>query len=380
MDMTVIARAAENLSAVATRQAEQDQRINELGANLQAAEQKLAQLENGGGALAAPYNPLSESLDDIREAAGVVLSRKSRNAAATIPSGLPAITKAVIVSGDSSSGSDGTSSYPTPPYRHEGLFGFGTGGLRLLTALPVLQIYNGSFDYVELDGYSNAADEAAENTLKPEANIPMAKRTAQVATLAHWVRASEQVVADAPALLQQLGLLLSHGVAAKAESLILNGNTTDGNTIVGLNERAQPFAPTASAPADRIGEACAELEATGFVAGLIVVHPRDWHRIRSERADSGDGQYIAASGWAQPAPPSVWGVPVVTSAACPRGAAFVLDPSHVLLLARQETTVEVFRDQPTQNLLTLRVEARLGFAVLSPSAVLSLTLSEPSSS
>lgn len=376
MNIELIEKAALNMQRVVERQTELEQQTAAMGANLQAAEQKLARMESGGFVPTGPRNVLAESMDDIREAAGLVLSRKSRNGACTIAATLPAITKSVIVSGDESS-SDGAQ-YPTVAYRHQGMFGHGMGGLRLLTALPVLAVDSGTFDFAELDGYANAADEVAESVLKPEAHVPMVKRTAQIATVAHWVRASEQVIADAPALLQQLGLLLGHGVAAKGESLIINGNTSDGNTIVGLNEKATIFTPTAAAAADRIGEACAELEATGFVAGLVIVHPADWHAIRSERS-SGDDHYTA-TGWNMPAPPNVWGVPLVTSAACPRGAAFVLDPSHVLLLARQATTVEVFRDLPTQNLVTLRVEARLGFAVLSPAAVLSLTLADASSS
>lgn len=375
MDINTITRAAENLESVATRQSEQDQRIAEIGANLQAAEQRLAMLDNARSYLPATHrNALAEHVLDLRDAIGAVTSRRMRQAAAVIPESLPSLTRSIIVSAGGGTSSD-ANEYPTQPGRIGGLWGVGYRAPSLLQALPVMEVEAGSVDYVELTGYTNAADEVPEAALKPEANVPTIKRTANIGTVAHWVRASEQVLADEPMLMQQLGLLLGHGVAQRAEDLIVNGSTANGDIVHGLEELGTAFVPTATHAADRLGEAAAHLEATGFAASLIALHPADWHAIRSERSTQG---YVMGTASA-PVSPNLWGLPVVTSSAVPRFGGFVLDASHVLLLARQATTVEVFRDLPTQNLLTLRAEARLGIAVLSRAAVQVVPLVDSSS-
>lgn len=375
MDINTITRAAENLESVATRQSEQDQRIAEIGANLQAAEQRLAMLDNARSYLPATHrNALAEHVLDLRDAIGAVTSRRMRQAAAVIPESLPSLTRSIIVSAGGGTSSD-ANEYPTQPGRIGGLWGVGYRAPSLLQALPVMEVEAGSVDYVELTGYTNAADEVPEAALKPEANVPTIKRTANIGTVAHWVRASEQVLADEPMLMQQLGLLLGHGVAQRAEDMIVNGSTANGDIVHGLEELGTAFVPTATHAADRLGEAAAHLEATGFAASLIALHPADWHAIRSERSTQG---YVMGTASA-PVSPNLWGLPVVTSSAVPRFGGFVLDASHVLLLARQATTVEVFRDLPTQNLLTLRAEARLGIAVLSRAAVQVVPLVDSSS-
>lgn len=375
MNIEVITRAAEKLETVATRQSEQSERIAEISANLQAAEQRLAMLDNARSCLPVAHrNALAEHVHDLQDAIGAVTSRRMRQAAAVIPASLPSLTRGIIVSANGGGSSDATE-YPTQPGRIGGLWGVGYRAPSLLQALPVMEVEAGSVDYVELTGYTNAADEVPEGELKPEANTPTIKRTANIGTVAHWVRASEQVLADEPLLLQQLGLLLGHGVAQRAEDLIVNGSNANGDIVHGLEELGTAFVPTATHAADRLGEAAAHLEATGYTASLIALHPADWHAIRSERSTQG---YVMGTANA-PVAPNLWGLPVVTSAAVPRFGGFVMDAAHVLLLARQATTIEVFRDLPTQNLVTLRAEARLGIAVLSRAAVQVVPLTDSSS-
>lgn len=374
LSIDTITRAAQNLEAVATRQAEQERRIDEYHADLFATMQRVAELDTRGDYLpGAPYNPLAAHAEELRDAIGAVLDRKTRQAAAIIPESLPTITRAIVSAGGGASSN--ASEYPTQPGRLGGLWGVGYRAPDLLSALPAMVVDSGTVDYVEVTGYTNAADEVPEAELKPEATVPTTKRTANIATIAHWVRASEQVLSDEPMLGQQLGLLLGHGVAQKAERLIVTGSNSSGDIIEGLEELGTAFIPTAAHAADRLGEAAAHLEAAGFNADLIVLHPADWHVIRSERGSQG---YVLGSA-AAPVPPSLWGLPIVTSSAVPRSGGFVMDTAHVLLLARQTTTIEVFRDLPTQNLLTLRAEARLGIAVLSRQAVQVVPLVDVSS-
>src|SRR3546814_11572627 len=100
------------------------------------------------------------------------------------------------------------------------------------------------------------------------------------------------------------------------------------------------------------------------------MHPNTWHEIRSERTAT-EGDYVAG-GWNNPAPPNVWGVPVVTNAAMAEGDVLVLDPQQVLILDRMQATAEFgyVNDDFTKNVVTLRAELRAGLPVLAPPAVL----------
>jgi HK97 family phage major capsid protein len=57
---------------------------------------------------------------------------------------------------------------------------------------------------------------------------------------------------------------------------------------------------------------------------VIVMNPRDWFAIESERANDGDGQYVIGTP-RDPAPPSLWGTPVVVTMGMPELSALILD-------------------------------------------------------
>ena len=244
--------------------------------------------------------------------------------------------------------------------------------LSLLDVLPAIQVNSSSFEFVALDGYVNAADyQIEQGDLKAEQDMPNALQTASIATLAVTLAASEQVLADAPGLTQFLDSHLRYGVMSKLEAELITGAGGTGQ-IDGLLNQATAFtASSGAAAADALGEAIAALESSGWTPGVVVMHPNDWQTIRSERTT--DGEYVA-SGWNQPAGPSVWGVPVVTTAAMTEGNALVMDPAQVALLDRQSVNVAtgLTDDQFLRNCITIRAELRAGLACFAPTAVLNV--------
>lgn len=268
-----------------------------------------------------------------------------------------------------------SSSYSVQPMRDLGLFNNPQRPLTLLESMATLPVSSGSFEYVRLDGYTNAAAvQVAEGDVKAEASVPSALVTANIATIAHWTRASLQVLSDAPALTQQLDNLLSYGVRAKLEAEILNGPGGTGR-ILGLVPQAGAFTPTVGAKAaDAIGEAKTALEAAGWMPSLIVMNPADWFAIASERAATGDGQYVLGSP-RDPSGPSLWGVPVVATPGIAAGTTLVMDAAQVALLDRESVTVMASREDGanfTTNMITLLAEMRAGLAVFSTGAVLKI--------
>ena len=266
-------------------------------------------------------------------------------------------------------GDTNATEYPTHPQRDPRLGNDPRRRLSLLEALPSLPMESATFEWVSLDGYQNAAaEQQLEGDTKAEAVMPNELKSVRAATIAHFLPASEQVLQDTPQLASQIESLLRYGVQAKAENLIIAG---DG-IIQGLEEVGTAFtAATGLSLADAISESQASLDATGWNASHVVMHPTDWHAIRSERAAGGNEQYVA-TGWNMPAAPNIWGLSVVTSPAVQQGRPIVLDASQVAILDRMGAVVEMFREDSTNvrsNTVTIRAEARMAFAVFAPSAV-----------
>lgn len=279
------------------------------------------------------------------------------------------LRKAVV--GDAGGVDD--SAYNVQPQRAGGIFNDPRRRLSLLDMMQRIAVSSNSFEFTALNGFTDAAGyQLAEGDTKPTQDLPTDLKTAPIATIAVIMQASEQVLADAPQLQQFINSRLIYGVTQKLETEVISGAGGAGQ-INGLMNQATAFTPTATAAADRLGEAAAQLEASGWNPGAIVMHPTDWQSIRSERTTA--GEYVAA-GWDSPAGPNVWGIPVITSAAMTQGTALLLDPSQVALLDRMSARFEIgyAGDDFLNNMLRMRSELRAGLAVFAPSAVLSVAL------
>lgn len=260
------------------------------------------------------------------------------------------------------------------PQRATGLYNDPRENLSLLNLLPVIPVSSGSFEFMALTTAANSAGyQVAEGDEKDESNPAFDLKTANIAQIAHYVIASNQVLSDSPALMNQLDSLLRYGVMHKLEAELLNGAGGTGE-ILGLMPQATDFTHTATAPADRIGEAVTSLGAAGWNANVVVMNHQDWFAIASSK--STDEDYIMGSP-RNPAPPSLWGLPVVLSAAMASGTALVLDTAQTALLDREQVAVMASREPGfTTNQTYILGEGRYGCAVFAPGAVLSVDLTE----
>jgi HK97 family phage major capsid protein len=260
--------------------------------------------------------------------------------------------------------------------RGTGIGGDARRSLQLLNDLPRVVVNSGSFEFHRIDGFTNAADvQENEGDLKAEQDMSLPIVTSSISTIAVTLAASQQLLADSPNLTTFLNDKLRFGVLEKLEREIIGGLGGVG-TIAGLATQATVFTPNGNLQsADQIAEGMTELEVNGWMASHILLHPRDWNEIRTQRAAVSNGEYVGP-GWVTNVSKNLWGTPVVTSTSVNEGEAIVLDARQVALLDRQSVTVEMgyTGNQFAQNLVTLRAEGRWGLAVYSPTAVLRLDL------
>ncbi|UUJ39471.1 phage major capsid protein [Pseudomonas extremaustralis] len=275
-------------------------------------------------------------------------------------------------------GVTGSTSYSATAQRQPGLHNDPRRDLSLLDYLPSLPATSSTFEYMQLKDYTNnATEQEEEGQQKAQSNIDAELETANIATVAHFTRASKQVLDDTPALGQQIGNLLNYGLLEKLEARLIAGPGGKGK-IKGLIGYAVPHVVVGTLlPVDAIGQAVTAMKTSGWQARLIIMNPNDWFNISSER--DADGQYVLGSP-RDPAPPVLWGVPLITSGSMPAGTVLLLDTSQVAMLDREQPTLMLSREDAnnfTSNMVTLLAELRAGLAVFSTGAVRSVDITPP---
>lgn len=371
------AQASNLNNALSTHAATMDatnRRIDEVTELLNTVEQNLDNaLANGGnvrarGAAGGAQNVVRQFTES--EQFGAFVNGAPSTGRVAIASGIAGLRNATTLTSDG--GGYGTSTAWSPrlgnlPQRR----------LQLLDVLPIIPVENaGAFQFNRVPAYVNAAaQQAKQGDAKAQADVAPVLITAPIVTVAHFMRASQQVIQDASALTTQLTSLLAFGVRQKLESMIVN-SVGAPNVMDGILNQATAYASTPAFSAlDKIGDSIAHLDSLGWSASVVALSPADWYAISSSKS-AGSGEYLLGEPGAA-VQPSVWGVPVSIVPSLPAGTALVLDASQVALLDRLQTAVLASREDGsnfTSNLVTLLAECRAGLAVFSPSAVLKVAL------
>jgi HK97 family phage major capsid protein len=230
-----------------------------------------------------------------------------------------------------------------------------------------------SLQYVRVTGYTNAAAIVAETAAKPESALTWAEVITAIATIAHWVKASKQILADAPQLQTFIDGQLRYGLKLKEEAQLLKGSGIGGN-LNGIYTQATAYVePIAlGRVANRIDIlrlAMLQGELAEFPPTGIVLHPSDWAAI--ELSIGSDLRYLFANPQAL-AGPTLWGLPVVTTQALAiteflvgafKLGAQIFDREQIVVLVSTED-----QDNFIKNMVTILCEERLGLAVYRPEA------------
>lgn len=231
--------------------------------------------------------------------------------------------------------------------------------------------------------YDIMADIAPENTDKPESDFEFGVISLNVGVIAHWIRASKQVLADMPALANYLETRMAYGVRFKLEYYVVNGHTPAqgqqkifSGLLEPLNHQTVTAADSDTA-IDVINKAKYEAAASYVLPDSILLNPKDWGAI--ERIKGTDGHYIFGAPGAA-VQPILWGLPVVFAASMPEGKYWV---GNLALgfdgLIREDVNITVSTEDGnniTKNLVTILAEMRAAGAVVLPEACVAGDLPE----
>ncbi|MCT8003298.1 phage major capsid protein [Sphingomonas sanguinis] len=221
--------------------------------------------------------------------------------------------------------------------------------------------------------FTNNAAPVAEGTLKPQSELQFEDATANVRTIAHWMRTSVQILADAAGLQSIIDQRLRYGLAYAEEQQLLNGSGT-GQNLLGLVTAATPYAApgslTATSQVDIIRLMILQAALAEYPPNGIVLNPIDWASIEMQK--DGQGRYLIGNPQGTLSP-TLWGLPVVATQAMGVDKALVgAFNLAAQIFDRQDATVDVStedQDNFVKNKVTIRAEERLAMAIYRPQAI-----------
>lgn len=267
--------------------------------------------------------------------------------------------------------SDSTTVFPT---QRPGVIQGDFAPLTIRQVLPSIAVSSNMVEALREASWTNDAAFVAQGNAKPESDITFEQYNVPVQTVAHWIKVSNQLLADAPAIASYIDTRARDGLAQRVDAQLLNGNGTAPN-LSGLTDTGNFTAYTAVAGdllVDAINRAKYQLWAIGRAPDTVIVNPADWGAMERTREGAGTGMYLyglpGTFGNVNP-----FGVRVVLSNNMAAGKFLIGQLSgSALVYNRSGAVVEMgyVNDDFTKNLVTIRVEERLGLGVDRPTGLL----------
>jgi HK97 family phage major capsid protein len=230
-----------------------------------------------------------------------------------------------------------------------------------------------SIEYDKEKVFTNSAAPVAEGTLKPQSELQYEEATATVRTIAHWMRTSVQILADAPALRSIIDQRLRYGLAFQEEVQLLTGSGSGQNLrglITAATAYAAPGSLSATTPVDVVRLMILQVALAEYPANGIVMNPIDMAAIEMSKDTAGGYLIGDPQGTINK---RLWGLPVVETQAVTVDKALVgAFDLAAQIFDRQDATVEVStedQDNFVKNKVTIRAEERLALAIYREAAL-----------
>jgi HK97 family phage major capsid protein len=241
---------------------------------------------------------------------------------------------------------------------------------QILRAIPVT---SNMVNSLREASWTNSAAEVSQGAAKPESDVTFEQYNVPITTVAHWIKISNQLLADAPAVVAYIESRLRDGLAQRIESQLINGNGTSPN-LSGLTDSGNYTAYTPTSD-DLLVDAINRVKWTMWSAGnmpdTVIVNPADWGAMERTREGAGTGAYLYGLPGMQ-AGMNPFGLQVVISNHLQAGKFIVARMSDsAVLYNRAGAVVEMgyVNADFTNNLITIRAEERLGLGVDRPAGI-----------
>lgn len=233
-------------------------------------------------------------------------------------------------------------------------------------------ITENTFLYMPLTVTGNAGF-IAEGSAKPETTFGVTAKTGQVKTIATWTKVSEQLFADKSQLINILDNNLTHTVDVAVQNQLISGDGT-GENLSGISKVGNftdyvTGSGTAANTVDLLRNVAFKMRGANIDNLTILINWSDWSALLGLKSTT--NEYLI-NGILDPVKQTIYGIPVVLSSAVAAGK-FAMGNFKMggIVFDKTAMALEIDRtgDDFTKNLITIRAERRLGFAVVQPKAI-----------
>jgi HK97 family phage major capsid protein len=231
-------------------------------------------------------------------------------------------------------------------------------------------------DFVKVSTPLAIASPVVEASTKPENSLVFTSLSEKVRTIATWIPATKQVLADFDELSGFVSSSMPYYVNLAEEIQLLSGDGT-GENLHGLIVQAAAFNTSLLATAewtrlDIIGRAIEQIMAAKELdPTFVVLHPNDYWAIRLTK--DGFGRYILGDPQNQSDQPRIFGLDLVYTTSIAAGTFLIGSGNPIAseIRDRMELMVEIsteHADYFTRNLVAIRAEKRLALIVKRPNS------------
>lgn len=375
--LTAIEKTSDGLKAFA-------EQSREFGLKAEADRKRVDELLSTQGALQAEVKQLTQTIAEMEgNGAGGDVQHLSLGAQFVASESFKALSAQDIPRGKArhtmnaaitslTTDADGSAGALVPTQRLPGVLEIPQRRLTIRDLVMSGSMGGNNLEYVRETGFTNNADVVAEGAEKPESSLKFDLVSTSPKVIAHWMKASRQILSDAPMLQSFIDGRLRYGLKFKEEQQLLNG-TGAGQQLHGLIPQAQayagPITVAGETAIDRIRLALLQAELAELPSSGIVLNPADWAAI--ELMKDTLGRYLIGNPQGT-LRPTLWNLPIVTTQAIAQGK-FLAGAFNTAaqIFDRWEMTVQVATEHDndfTHNMVTILCEERLGFAVYRPEA------------
>jgi HK97 family phage major capsid protein len=335
----------------------------ELNARLLASEQLIAKLE--GDFSKGPAQPRSIGEQVVAHEDFLTYAKRGKGDVSF------EVKAAANITSDNASNGD-----IVRPDRVPGIFQLPNQRLTIRDLLTWGRTASNAVEFVRETAFDNGADVVSENPSgeKPKSDFTTEVDSAAVATVAHHITATKQILSDFPMMMSYINGRLQYGLKLKEESQLLKGSGS-GLNMHGIYTQAAAYSQPSGAvvefetAVDRLRLAMLQSALAEYAPDGIVLSLVDWANI--ELTKDGDKNYIFTA----PATlrgPTLWGLPVVATNSMDAGdflvGAFAMGAQGWDREDMRITLSDSHDKNFTKNLVTVLCEERLALTVYRPDA------------
>lgn len=243
----------------------------------------------------------------------------------------------------------------------------------------VTSITNNASPVAESTATATPGTQNAANGVKPESALALAKVTANVRTIAHWIPVTKRALSDAAQIRTLIDGFLEYGLEEELEDQMISGDGT-GENLDGLANvsgvQTQAFDTSALVT---LRKAKTKVRTVGrSVPNAYLINPTDLETV--DLMQDANEQFYFGGPTGDPTHP-IWALPVIETEAVPAGTAYVGDFRKAILWDREQSSITLsdsHADFFIRNMVAILAEMRAAFGVIQPNAFVEIDLTSGS--